>query len=232
MPYALSQRAYVTLLLHALKHPASTVSGVVLGPAQRSADAGGSPPGSPRASAPRQLTLTVPLFHTQPALSPMLEVALAQVEAYAAANGLAIVAYYAANERPDDTDLSPAARRIADKIAAVCPGACALLVRTRRNVCALPPLPPLTRTARRRWTLLSLLRWGARRRRLRSRHGGRLRSGCGCVGLQPPADASPRAPAPQLLTRDAASGSWRAAAPGSGERRVPRGGARRRRFVD
>jgi hypothetical protein len=28
MPFALSQRAYVTLLLHALKHPASAVSGV------------------------------------------------------------------------------------------------------------------------------------------------------------------------------------------------------------
>ena len=129
MPFALSQRAYVTLLLHALKHPASAVSGVVLGPAPRGADAGGSPPGSPRAGAARQLTLTVPLFHTQPALAPMLEVALAQVEAYAAANGLAILAYYAANERPEDTDLSPASRRIADKIAAACPGACALLVR-------------------------------------------------------------------------------------------------------
>jgi hypothetical protein len=127
--YALSQRAYVTLLLHALKHPASPVSGVVLGPAPRAADAGGSPPGSPRSASPRQLTLTVPLFHTQPALAPMLEVALAQVDAYAAANGLAILAYYAANERPEDGELTPAARRIADKIAAACPGACALLVR-------------------------------------------------------------------------------------------------------
>ena len=58
-----------------------------------------------------------------------VEVALAQVDAYAAANGLAILAYYAANERPEDGELTPAARRIADKIAAACPGACALLVR-------------------------------------------------------------------------------------------------------
>ena len=133
MPYALNQRAYVTLLLHALKHPSCSISGVVLGPAPRAADVGGSPPGSPpgspRGAAPRQLTLTVPLFHSQPALAPMLEVALSQVEAYAAANGLAILAYYAANERPEDDELTPAARRVADKVAAACPGACALLVR-------------------------------------------------------------------------------------------------------
>jgi len=130
MPFALSQRAYVTLLLHALKHPSCAVSGVVLGPAPPASarDAASSPPGSPRAAQPRQLTLTVPLFHTQPALVPMLEVALAQVEAYAAANGLVILAYYAANERPGDAELAPASKRIADKIAAACPGACALLV--------------------------------------------------------------------------------------------------------
>jgi hypothetical protein len=169
--YALSQRAYVTLLLHALQHPASPVSGVVLGPAPRAADAGGSPPGSPRSAPPRQLTLTVPLFHTQPALAPMLEVALAQVDAYATANGLAIVAYYAANERPEDEELTPAARRIADKIAAACPGACALLVRKacRHEACVALPSRSLTRLCLRRWMWRSSLRWGARRRRLRSR---------------------------------------------------------------
>ncbi len=80
--YGLSQRAYVTLLLHALKHPSQAVNGVLLGPAPGPASgtaAGSSPPGSPRGgSAGVRLTEAVPLFHGTLALSPPLEVALTQ----------------------------------------------------------------------------------------------------------------------------------------------------------
>jgi hypothetical protein len=51
--------------------------------------------------------------------------------------------YYHANERPEDGELGFAARRIADKVHANCPSACALLVRVcvrsrvRARVCVL-----------------------------------------------------------------------------------------------
>jgi hypothetical protein len=53
------------------------------------------------------------------------------VEAYATANGLVILGYYHANERPEDGELGAVARRVADKVHANCAAACALLVRLR-----------------------------------------------------------------------------------------------------
>lgn len=51
-----------------------------------------------------------------------------QADVYAQNQGLSLVGYYHANERIDDLDLGPAARKIADKIYANTPQSCALLV--------------------------------------------------------------------------------------------------------
>ncbi len=55
------------------------------------------------------------------------------MEAYATANGLVILGYYHANERPEDGELGAVARRVADKVHANCAAACALLVRCARR---------------------------------------------------------------------------------------------------
>ena len=98
-----SQRAYCTLMLHALKRPHAACNGVLVGPKAGVAEE------------------AVPLFHSGLALAPMLEVALAQVEAHYAPGGMRVVGYYHANERMGDNKLGAAARAIAEK---VCSRAC------------------------------------------------------------------------------------------------------------
>lgn len=61
--WEIGQRAYIKAILHALKYKANAVNGVLLG----SADGGSV-----------KVVDAVPLFHTQLALAPMLEVALGQ----------------------------------------------------------------------------------------------------------------------------------------------------------
>ena len=51
-----------------------------------------------------------------------------QADAYAQSQGMVLVGYYHANERIDDLELGPAARKIADRIHANSPQSCALLV--------------------------------------------------------------------------------------------------------
>lgn len=60
----------------------------------------------------------------------MAVLSLTQVDEYYAtqAEGLSIVGYYHANERYDDVDLGPAAKKVADKIAQYVPQAAVLLV--------------------------------------------------------------------------------------------------------
>jgi hypothetical protein len=123
--YELAQAAYVKLALHALKHPAAAVNGLLVG---RLADPAASP-------AVVSVADAVPLSH-QPhhlPLLPTLELALTLVEDHFAAQGLAVVGYYHANARRDDADLPAVAKRVGDHIFRYFPRAAVLLVR------AVPP---------------------------------------------------------------------------------------------
>lgn len=149
--YELGQTAYIKLILHAIKHPSKSVNGALVGPAPQ-------PPGSGSESGNgnvqnsndgvaklADLTLgpsegneglvvqiedAVPLFHQQLGLAPMLEIALTQVDEYLSSQGKGwvILGYYHANERHEDDELGPIARRIAHHVEKHCPLACALLV--------------------------------------------------------------------------------------------------------
>jgi hypothetical protein len=66
-----------------------------------------------------RVTEAVPLLHSHLALAPALDGAFALVDQYCVKKGLGIVGYYHANAHHMHNDLTPLARRIADKVAEV-----------------------------------------------------------------------------------------------------------------
>ena len=135
--YTLSDRAYVKLVLHALKHPTRAVCGVLVGRA--SGDAG------------VEVVDALPMLHSSLAVTPCAEIALEQCAAHAelAGGGLRLVGYYHANELARDGSFRGAAAKIADAVHAQFPGACAMLIDPARLARAVaggaPPLKLLTR---------------------------------------------------------------------------------------
>ncbi|CAO3664966.1 unnamed protein product [Umbelopsis ramanniana] len=102
--YTVNERAYALPLLHAAKYPSSEVCGILL------ADATSSD------SETVNITRAVPLFHHWTTLTPMLEVALQQVDLYATKNKLEIVGWYVANENNTDRSLNEHTIKTIDKI--------------------------------------------------------------------------------------------------------------------
>ncbi|KAL6851484.1 hypothetical protein ACP4OV_020417 [Aristida adscensionis] len=124
--YEVEQAAYIKLALHALKHPAAAVNGLLVG---RLLDAS--------ASAPAVVSVVdaVPLAHHPHHLPllPTLELALTLVEDhFAAQGGLAVVGYYHANPRRDDADLPPVAKRVGDHIFRYFPRSAVLLLDNKK----------------------------------------------------------------------------------------------------
>lgn len=110
-----SPEVYLTAALHAAAHPFSEVVGVLVGRA--------GPGGAVSASQ------ALPLFHTPAFCSPLLEVALLQAEAHAAAAGLQLVGLYGAGESAAaPPGPSPAAARLADKLRSAAGAAVALVL--------------------------------------------------------------------------------------------------------
>ncbi|KAG0547775.1 hypothetical protein BDA96_01G109400 [Sorghum bicolor] len=124
--YELAQAAYVKLALHALKHPATAVNGLLVG---RLVEPSSSP-------AVVSVIDAVPLSHHPHHLPllPTLELALTLVEDHFATQGegLAVVGYYHANPRCDDTDLPPVAKRVGDHIFRYFPRSAVLLVDNKK----------------------------------------------------------------------------------------------------
>ncbi|BBM99636.1 ER membrane protein complex subunit 8/9 [Marchantia polymorpha subsp. ruderalis] len=126
--YEISQRAYIKIVLHALKHQCNSVNGVLVGKVT-----GAGNEASEEGNSKIEIVDAVPLFHAQLGVLPMLELALSQVEEHLIADkeSLVIAGYYHANERFDDYELSPLARKIGDHIARYCPQAGVLLLDNR-----------------------------------------------------------------------------------------------------
>ncbi|CAN4097123.1 unnamed protein product [Withania somnifera] len=115
--YEIDQNAYIKLILHASKHKTSAVNGVLLG--RISGDA-------------VEIVDSVPLFHSQIAVLPPLEIALLMIEEYYCDKGLSIVGYFHANERFDDSELGSVAKNIADHIYRYFPQAAVLLLDNKK----------------------------------------------------------------------------------------------------
>ena len=105
-----SARAYCKMVLHAAKYPHCAVNGVLL--AKHTTPKSEDPTLLPRLT----LADAVPLFHQIHGLSPMVEVALTQVEAVARQEGLRIAGFYHANEHLKDSSVDAFSQKIADKV--------------------------------------------------------------------------------------------------------------------
>eukprot|EP01018_Ginkgo_biloba_P012289 Gb_00682 [translate_table: standard] len=121
--YEISQTAYVKIVLHAIKHKTSAVNGVLVGRLKGSLSTEEHIDGL-------EIIDAIPLSHGHLGLLPTLEIAIIQVEEYFASqgDGLSVVGYYHANERYDDLELNPLAKKIGDHITRYCPQAALLLV--------------------------------------------------------------------------------------------------------
>ncbi|KAF9938343.1 hypothetical protein BGZ67_000248 [Mortierella alpina] len=106
-----SHKSYLKPLLHAAKHPTAAVNGVFL------------------ADASDNIVDAVPFFHFWNTLTPMLEVAMTQVDLHCKAHGLRIIGYYEANERLDDEALSLVGQKITSQILQVQPDAFAVVIK-------------------------------------------------------------------------------------------------------
>eukprot|EP00250_Pteridium_aquilinum_P000937 c11121_g1_i1 orf=141-758(+) len=127
--YEIADKAYIKAVLHAVKHKTCAVNGLLIGRVK----------GDGVDDFSLQIVESVPLFHTHLALLPMLEIALLQVDEHLSVQdgGLQILGYYHANERFDDNELNPIARKIGDHIVRYCPQAVVLLL-DNKQLAALP----------------------------------------------------------------------------------------------
>ncbi|XP_038974571.1 ER membrane protein complex subunit 8/9 homolog [Phoenix dactylifera] len=118
--YEVAQAAYIKVVLHALKHRASPVGGLLVGrlPEDNASTV--------------QIADAIPLTHSQIGLLPSLELALIQVEEHFGAEGFSVVGYYHANERYDDAELGNAAKKIGDHIFRYFPRAALLMLDNKR----------------------------------------------------------------------------------------------------
>ncbi|CAG8433504.1 6721_t:CDS:2 [Ambispora gerdemannii] len=118
--HIISTKAYQKIILHAVKHPFTTVNGVLLG----KYSAGNS----------EEVTVTdaIPLFHHWTTLTPMLEVGLQQVDIYAAHHKIRIVGYYHANENINDKSLPAFGSKIVSKIRESFTDAIALIIQNTK----------------------------------------------------------------------------------------------------
>ena len=136
--YHVSTAAYVKMCLHAIKHPACCVLGLLVGKKKTEKERS---TGEERTLV--EVVDAMPVMHRHTTLAPMMELALRQVDEEARRNGICIVGCYTAPEimhvralledgkkkDEDEEKIANSTMALADKIHATCNGACVLQVR-------------------------------------------------------------------------------------------------------
>jgi len=112
----ISTRAYCKMMMHAAKYPSSNLNGVLLA----------------RADEHNRVCDTIPLFHLTVGLTPMLEVALSQIESEAGDSGLVVAGLYHAHDNITDNHVDVFTQKIADKIAENRPKALLVTIDSKR----------------------------------------------------------------------------------------------------
>ncbi|KAK9837647.1 hypothetical protein WJX74_002123 [Apatococcus lobatus] len=132
--YKVDPKALLKVLLHSFKYPSASVNGVLFGSAQTATGTTSQADSSDRLASGSQIHIVeaVPLCHSFLSLAPSLEVAFIQAELAAKQQGLEVVGYYHVNQRLNDLELGPVARRLADRIYQSNSDSCVLLVDNNR----------------------------------------------------------------------------------------------------
>lgn len=121
----ISASAYRVAVLHAARHPARPVCGLLVGAASEGAENAAGKGGAWAAEA------AVPLFHSY-ALAPPMETALEQAEAHFEARGMAVVGCYVANELLGDVSVAGFVKRLGAAMLARFRGAAIVMLDNRR----------------------------------------------------------------------------------------------------
>ena len=109
MKVSVTERAYVKLVLHSLKHPTRDVFGVLVG---RTVGVGDL-----------EVTDVLPMLHSTISVTPSVEIALEQFGLHAELSvGQHLVGVYAANERLGDLQLGHNQAKVADVVKGNAPG--------------------------------------------------------------------------------------------------------------
>tara|TARA_B110000977_G_scaffold162566_1_gene208107 strand:- start:16831 stop:17460 length:630 start_codon:yes stop_codon:yes gene_type:complete len=117
MKVSVTEKAYVKLVLHALKHPTRDVFGCLVGREGSNGDL--------------QVTDALPMVHSTLAVTPTVEIALEQFSIHAElTGGLFLIGVYVANERLGDVGVGQNVQRVADTVKANAPNrnACVFVV--------------------------------------------------------------------------------------------------------
>ncbi|XP_023297273.2 ER membrane protein complex subunit 8/9 homolog [Lucilia cuprina] len=110
--YKFSERAYAKIIFHAAKYPHLAVNGILLA-----------------SKSDTEIIDAIPLFHQCLYVTPMVEIALMQIDAYAERENLVVAGYYCAAENFLDNSLDKApAAKIADKIQENYKNACFVII--------------------------------------------------------------------------------------------------------
>jgi len=105
-------RAYCKMVMHSAKYPSSYINGVLVSKKEQLR----------KGCKNIKYSDCIPLFHMNSGLTPMIEVALAQVESQCREEGLVISGFYHAHNNLRDNHVDVFSQKIADKIAENQPG--------------------------------------------------------------------------------------------------------------
>ncbi|KAG7395456.1 ER membrane protein complex subunit 9 [Phytophthora boehmeriae] len=140
--YSVATPAYVKLLLHAAKRPASSVCGLLVGQEQGQGFS---------------ISDVVPLFHHEAPLAPLLEVGCSMADVWSQQSSKKIVGFYYAGSGSTPSEggsgLSHFAEKVADKVEANCSRSCVLVVDSQQlNNESKTGLQLLLKDVKRGWT--------------------------------------------------------------------------------
>jgi ER membrane protein complex subunit 8/9 len=99
MAYVLSTKSYAKIILHGAKYPTEAVAGILLG-----------------SKKDRKIVDSVPLVHSLLLPTPLVQIAIEQVELYSKSQGLDILGLYFGNEANVNILVHPATELIGNQI--------------------------------------------------------------------------------------------------------------------
>nr|CAG4648849.1 EOG090X0C9C [Polyphemus pediculus] len=114
----LSKLAYSKIILHSVKYPQSAINGVLLSQDNHTSNV--------------KIVDSIPLFHNNLGLTPMLEVALMQIDSYCRSAGLVIAGYYQANDSLVEQGPDFVGQKVCEKIAEHFPNAILVIVNNQQ----------------------------------------------------------------------------------------------------